>query len=221
MPSRRRYQDGCAAAHALDLIGERWALLVVRDLLLGPRRFTDLRGALPGISPNVLSQRLGDLEDSGVVRRRQLPPPAASWVYELTDWGQELEPVLQGLGRWGARSPDLPRGSAISLATLITAMKTMFYPPAAQDLNATLALRLGQEDFGVRVENSRLSVTPGAPARPDAAIRGDVQTLGALIFGGQSLAEAEARGTVVVGGDRPVAERFLRIFRLPEPVGVP
>ena len=101
----RSYEDGCAAAHALDLIGERWALLVVRELLLGPKRFTDLRAGLPGISPNVLSQRLDELERVGVVRRRRLLPPAASWVYDLTPWGQELEPIILQLGRWGARSP--------------------------------------------------------------------------------------------------------------------
>ena len=95
----RTYDDACAAAHALDLIGERWALLVVRELLLGPKRFTDLRAGLPGVSPNVLAQRLRELERAGVVRRRKLPPPAASRVYELTDWGKELEPVIVRLGR--------------------------------------------------------------------------------------------------------------------------
>src|SRR5918997_5673996 len=106
MATMRTYCDGCAAAHALDLVGERWALLVVRELLLGPKRFTDLRAGLPSASPNVLAQRLRELEEAGVVRRRKLPPPAASRVYELTDWGMELEPVIIGLGRWGARSPS-------------------------------------------------------------------------------------------------------------------
>ena len=94
MAGKRSYDDGCAAAHALDLVGERWALLVVRELVLGPRRFTDLRAGLPGISPNVLTQRLEELEQGSVVRRRKLPPPAASWVYELTEWGAQLEGVL-------------------------------------------------------------------------------------------------------------------------------
>src|SRR5688572_21078405 len=99
----RSYEDGCAAAHALDIVGERWALLVVRELLLGPKRFTDLRTGLPGISPNVLASRLGELERTAVVRRRRLMPPAGSWVYELTPWGRELEPIILGLGHWGAR----------------------------------------------------------------------------------------------------------------------
>ena len=104
MATRRTCCDGCAAAHALDLVGERWALLVVRELLLGPKRFTDLRAGLPGVSPNVLAERLRELERAGVVRRRKLPPPAASRVYELTDWGMELEPVIISLGRWCANN---------------------------------------------------------------------------------------------------------------------
>jgi DNA-binding HxlR family transcriptional regulator len=105
MATMRTYDDGCAAAHALDLVGERWALLVVRELLLGPKRFTDLRAGLPAVSSNVLSQRLRELEQAGVVRRRRLPPPAGSRVYELTDWGMELEPVIIRLGRWGPATP--------------------------------------------------------------------------------------------------------------------
>src|SRR2546423_9041183 len=112
MPVRRKYDQGCGSAHALDLIGDRWALLVVRELVLGPKRFSDLRAGLPGIGPNVLSQRLKELEQVGVLRRRVLPPPAASTVYELTEWGAELEDVLVRLGRWGARSPDMPREAA-------------------------------------------------------------------------------------------------------------
>src|SRR3990170_3687429 len=111
--TKRTYDDACAAAHALDLIGERWALLVVRELLLGPKRFTDLKAGLPGASPNVLAQRLRDLEGVGIVRRRKLPPPAASRVYELTEWGLELEPAIISLGRWGARSPSKPCDAAL------------------------------------------------------------------------------------------------------------
>ena len=112
MSSRRKYDQGCGSAHALDLIGDRWALLVVRELLLGPKRFTDLRDGLPGIGPNVLTQRLKELEEIGVLRRRVLPPPAASTVYELTEWGQELEEVLVRLGRWGARSPSMENSTS-------------------------------------------------------------------------------------------------------------
>jgi DNA-binding HxlR family transcriptional regulator len=137
---RRTYDDGCAAAHALDLIGERWALLVVRELLLGPKRFTDLRAGLPHASPNVLAQRLRELEVVGVVRRRKLPPPAASKVYELTDWGLELEPVIVRLGRWGARSPSRPRDAGLSVDSLILSCRTMFDPRAAEGLTASYEL---------------------------------------------------------------------------------
>jgi DNA-binding HxlR family transcriptional regulator len=110
MTNKRRYDDGCATAHALELVGERWALLVVRELLLGPKRFTDLRHDLPGLSPNVLSQRLSELEEASLVIRRKLPPPAPATVYELTKWGYELEPLVREFGRWAARSPGLPGG---------------------------------------------------------------------------------------------------------------
>src|ERR1700716_1634068 len=105
----RNYEDGCAAAHGLALIGERWALLVVRELLLGPKRFTDLRAGLAGISPNVLTQRLEEMERAAIVQRRKLAPPGAAWVYELTEWGQQLEPVVKALGRWASRSPFKPQ----------------------------------------------------------------------------------------------------------------
>src|SRR5918998_4174539 len=108
MATKRTYGDGCAIAHGLDLVGERWALLVVRELLLGPKRFTDLKTGLPNASPNVISDRLRELEQAGLVTREKLPPPAGSRVYALTDWGRELEPTVLSLGRWAARSPALP-----------------------------------------------------------------------------------------------------------------
>lgn len=221
MSGKRSYDDGCAAAHALDLVGERWALLVVRELLLGPRRFSDLQAGLPHISPNVLSRRLKDLEAIGVVRRQKLPPPAGVWVYELSEWGYELEPILQQLGRWGARSPWQPAEAPISLATLVTAMKTMFHPPAAEGLEATYELRLAAECFRVRVAGGQLEIARGRAERPDAVLEGDVATLGGLAFGGQSFAEAVASGRLTVHGDEELARRFLRLFKLPEPVAPP
>src|SRR5687767_14711475 len=131
MPPKRSYEDGCATAHALDIIGERWALLVVRELLLGPKRFTDLRADLPGVSPNVLSQRLDELERVAVLRRRRLAPPAAAWVYELTEWGAELEPVILQLGRWGARSPFMKPDLPMSVDSLALSLRAMFDPGAA------------------------------------------------------------------------------------------
>jgi DNA-binding HxlR family transcriptional regulator len=138
MVGRRKYDEGCAVAHALDLIGERWALLVVRELLLGPKRFTDLRAGMPGASPDVLAQRLRELTEAGVVRQRKLPPPAGSQIYELTDWGAELEPVVNGLGRWGSRSPSMPFDADSSVDSLVLSLRALFDAQAVQGFNATV-----------------------------------------------------------------------------------
>ena len=217
MATMRTYCDGCAAAHALDLIGERWALLVVRELLLGPKRFTDLRAGLPGVSPNVLAQRLRELEAAGVVRRRKLPPPAASRVYELTDWGMELEPVIIRLGRWGARSPSRPRDAGLGVDSLILSFRTMFDPRAAEGLNASYELRFGEDRFRAEVAEGRFEVTRGAANRPGAIIEADPATLAALVYEGRELAEALDSGEIKIEGDRSAVERFLSLFPLPEP----
>src|SRR5215212_735017 len=214
---RRTYCDGCAAAHALDLVGERWALLVVRELLLGPKRFTDLRAGLPGASPNVLAQRLRELEGAGVVRRRKLPPPAASRVYELTDWGMELEPVIVRLGRWGARSPSKPREAALGVDSLILSFRTMFDPLAAGGLTASYELRLGEDRFRAEVADGRFEIVRGGAERPDATIETDAGTLAALVYEGRQLTEAVSSGGVKIEGDEPLVARFLTLFPLPEP----
>ena len=133
---RRTYDDGCAAAHALDLIGQRWALLVVCKLLLGPKRFTDLRAGMPHASPDVLSRCLRELEQAGVVRRRELPPPAGSRVYELSEWGMELEPVILWLGRWGARSLWRPQDAQVGIDSIILSLRTKFDALAAEGIEA-------------------------------------------------------------------------------------
>jgi DNA-binding HxlR family transcriptional regulator len=214
---RRSYDDGCAAAHALDLVGERWALLVVRELLLGPKRFTDLRAGLPNASPNVLAQRLRDLEGAGVVRRRKLPPPAASRVYELTDWGMELEPVIIRLGRWGARSPSKPGDAVLGIDSLILSLRTMFDPRAADGLRATYELHLGEDRFRAVVADGRFEIARGGAQRPDAIIETDPGTLAALVYGGHQLAEALRSGDLKIEGDEEAVARFLTLFPLPEP----
>ena len=218
MATRRTYCDACAAAHALDLIGERWALLVVRELLLGPKRFTDLRAGLPNASPNVLAQRLRELEGAGVVRRRKLPPPAASRVYELTDWGEEVEPVIIGLGRWGARSPLRPRDAGLGVDSLILSFRTMFDPRAAEGLNASYELRLGEDRFRAVVANGRLEVERGGAERPDAIIESDPATMAVLVYEGRRLDEALRSGDIKFKGDSSAVERFLGLFPLPEPI---
>jgi DNA-binding HxlR family transcriptional regulator len=213
----RTYCDACAAAHALDLVGERWALLVVRELLLGPKRFTDLRAGLPHASPNVLSQRLRELERAGVVRRRKLPPPAASRVYELTEWGEELEPVIISLGRWGARSPSRPRDAELGVDSLILSFRTMFDPRAAEGLRASYEVRLGEESFRAVVAEGRFEVERGTADRPDATIETDPGTLAALVYEGRRLAEALRSGDIKIEGEESAVERFLGLFSLPEP----
>ena len=222
MATMRSYDDGCAAAHALDLVGERWALLVVRELLLGPKRFTDLRTGLPNASPNVLAQRLRELEGAGVVRRRKLPPPAASRVYELTEWGMELEPVIIRLGRWGARSPSMSREAALGVDSFILSLRTMFDERAAEGLEASYELRFGEDVFRAVVTDGSFEVERGAAEQPDAIVETDPATLAALVYDGRgTLAEALRSGEVKIEGEESVVERFLELFSLPEPAAAP
>jgi DNA-binding HxlR family transcriptional regulator len=217
MATKRTYDDGCAAAHALDLVGERWALLVVRELLLGPKRFTDLRAGLPHASPNVLAERLRGLEAAGIVRRRRLPPPAASKIYELTAWGEELEPVIIRLGRWGARSPSKPADASLGVDSLILSLRTMFDPGAAGDLEASYELRMGEDRFSAEVREGDFEVERGSSEQPDAIVEADSNTLAELVYQDRPLSEALRSGEVRIEGDEAAVERFLELFPLPEP----
>ena len=211
----RTYGEACAAAHALDLVGERWALLVVRELLLGPKRFADLRAGLPGVSPNVLAERLRGLESAGVVRRRKLPPPAASKVYELTEWGEELEPVIVSLGRWGVRSPSKPADAALGLDSLILSFRTMFDPRAAEGFEASYEFRLGEERFRAEVSDGGFEISRGSADHPDATVETDHGTLAVLVYDGRDLAEALRSGELSIRGDEEAVKRFLTFFPLP------
>ena len=166
MANKRTYGDRCGVARALDVVGERWALLVVRELLLGPKRFTDLRAGLPGLSPDVLSQRLRELEQAGLVRRRKLAPPAGSRVYELTERGLALEPILLELGRWGSHAPVPEDDAAFGADSFVIALRTLFDPEAAAGLDVTVELRLGEDRFRWRVAEGRFEVARGAADRP-------------------------------------------------------
>jgi DNA-binding HxlR family transcriptional regulator len=217
MVGRRKYDQGCAVAHALDLIGERWALLVVRELLLGPKRFTDLRTGIPGASPDVLAQRLRELIEAGVVRQGKLPPPASSQVYALTDWGAELEPVITGLGRWGSRSTSFDPAADSSVDSLVLSLRALFDAQAAHGLSATFALRLGENDFRVAIDGGGLEITRGEAENPSATIVTDRPTLAALLYGGRPLDDALRTGDAKVTGKTAAVTRFLRLFRLPQP----
>ena len=220
MATTRTYDDGCAAAHALDLVGERWALLVVRELLLGPKRFTDLRSGLPHASPNVLAQRLRDLESAGVVRRGKLPPPAASKIYELTEWGRDLEPVIIALGRWGVRSPTKPPDAELGVDSLILSFRTMFDPERAEGLDASYEFRLGEDRFRAEVVEGRLEIERGTAEQPDATVEADAGTLAALVYDDLELDDTLSSGDLRITGDRAEVERFLALFPLPEPAAV-
>jgi DNA-binding HxlR family transcriptional regulator/putative sterol carrier protein len=217
MPSKRTYGDPCGVARALDLVGERWALLVVRELVLGPKRFTDLRAGLPNLSPDVLSQRLRGLEGAGIVRRRMLPPPAASRVYELTDWGRELEPVVLALGRWGSRAPFPPGDEPLGIDALVLALRTLFDPRAADGLRASYELRLGEHRFHARIAGGALELARASAEHPDVIIETDPATLAALLWHDRELAEAARAGAIRIDGNRAVVERFLELFPPPEP----
>jgi DNA-binding HxlR family transcriptional regulator len=211
----RTYGDMCGIARALDVIGERWALLVVRELILGPKRFTDLRAGLPNIGPDVLSQRLRELEAAGVLRRRTLAPPAASRVYELTERGRQLEPVLLALGEWGSAAPVPPGSPGLGVDSTIIALRTLFDARAAGDLAATYELRLGDQTFRARVAGGELELERGEAPEADATIASDPWPLGGMLWQGYTLEDAERAGDATVGGDRRAAKRFLGLFPLP------
>jgi DNA-binding HxlR family transcriptional regulator/putative sterol carrier protein len=216
----RTYGDGCAIAAGLDLIGERWALLVVRELLLGPKRYTDLQRGLPNASPNVLSERLRELERDGVVRRRKLPPPAGSRVYELTAWGRELEGIVVALGHWATRSGSPPRDAPVGVDSVIIALRSRFNSGAAEGLHARYELRLGEDRFQIVVADEGIEVARGDHDQADATIEADPATLAAVLWGEGSLTDARRAGAVVIEGDATVARRFFRLFPVPEPVAV-
>jgi DNA-binding HxlR family transcriptional regulator len=216
MAKRRTYGDRCGIARALDVVGERWALLVVRELLLGPKRFTDLRTGLPLVSPDVLAQRLRELEQGGVVRRRTLAPPAGSKVYELTDRGRELEPVILGLGRWGSSEPFLPGDAKLGPDSAVIALLTAFNPTAADGLDATYELRLDEQVFRARVADGRVDFARGTADDPDATIETDPRTLATVLWHGRKLAEAEGSGDLEIDGSRRAAIRFIRLFQVPK-----
>ena len=222
MAEKRSYADMCRFAFALDLVGERWALLVVRELVLGPKRFTDLRAGLPHASPNVLSQRLRELEQAGVIRRRTLPPPAGSRVYELTEWGAELGPVVTLLGHWGARAPTRPDADQISPDAIMLAFRAHFDAERARDLRATHEVRLGDSRYTVGIADGELDLRRGEAEDPDLVVETDPETLGMVIGGERSPADAVDSGAMKVeGAGRRDLERFFAVFPMPEPAPEP
>ena len=213
--TRRHYEDACGTAHALDLVGERWALLVVRELMLGPKRFSDLKADLPGISANVLTQRLEGLEESGIVTRRKLPPPASVQVYELTPWGYETGPVFEAMGRWAARSPHHDPSLPISPISLLLSFRTMFDAGRAEAFKARIGVKFGPESFVVTIADGRIQTARGETAGADVVFDGSSQALAAAVYGGQPLDGLATAGALSTSGDHAIAQRFLGLFPLP------
>lgn len=215
--SKRAYGQYCGLVRALELIGERWALLIVRDLLVGPRRFTDLRQGLPRIPSNVLAARLKELEAAGVVERRVLPRPKAGVVYDLTEYGRELEDAVIRLGRWGAKSLGEPRPEEIVTAdSMVMAFRSTFRPEGAEAYEGEMRyeLRLGPVVVHVRVKDGVLAeVAEGALPDADLVIETG-PAIKALMAGEVMPKEAVENGSVRLSGDPELLSRFAEMFRI-------
>jgi len=206
---KRRYDDACGLAHALDLIGERWALLVLREMMYGPRRFSELKVDLPGISANVLTQRLTELERRGLVRKVRLPPPASVQVYEATAWGLEAAPVIGQIGKWAARSPLHDPTLPLSHVSVMMSLQTMLDPARAGDLAGRLGFRLGEASYVATLGGGRLDVERREIADCDVTFTVRPADLAAVVYGGAPLE------SIGVEGDIALARHFVTLFPLP------
>jgi DNA-binding HxlR family transcriptional regulator len=211
--AKRSYDDACGVAHALELIGERWAPLVLRELMFGPRRFSELKADLPGISANVLTQRLTELEERGLVKKSRLPPPASVQVYQATDWGLEAAPVMRALGRWAVRSPRHSTELFVSPVSIMMSMETMFDPSRAEGFAARVGFRFGERGYVAEVRDCRLDVRQGVPDGADAVLDSSPAEIAGVLYGGAPLE------SVKMVGDKMVAERFRTLFDFPTKAG--
>ena len=212
----RSYAQLCGIATALDVIGDRWAPLIVRDLLLGPLRFGDLAEGLPGIGTNTLTARLKHLEAAEVVERRLLPLPDRGTVYELTDYGRELEPILLALGRWGTRSMGRVPGEVVTRSRWLVAAMLAFHNPGRRVARPTTwELRLSDGIFTVAAEATSLTVAAGAPERADLVLTASDAELHALLTRQLTPADAVASGAVTLDGDVDALERLVELFEFP------
>jgi DNA-binding HxlR family transcriptional regulator len=208
MTGVRSYGDQCGVARSLDVIGERWALLIVRELLLGPKRFNDLLAGLAGASPNVISQRLRQLADHGVIRQRDLGPPARVRLYELTDWGRELEPVVLHLGQWGTRAP-LPDGAQVGLDSLLLAIKANVDPARVA---GRYELRIGADTFTVDTTADSVQFRRGTTDQPNATVTTDADTFRAVCFGQRSVSDAIESGDLRLDGEPEATSRLTNLL---------
>jgi DNA-binding HxlR family transcriptional regulator len=218
--SHRSYNQYCGLAYALDIVGERWTILMIRELIAGPRRFTDLLAGLPGISTNLLAERLKRLEQQGLIVRRVLPPPAASTVYELTELGQSLETSLLELGKWGSQfvPPSAEGAALLNVGSYALTLKTFFRPELAQGIDETYELRIDDEVMQVRISGGEIEVKQGTAVNPDAIFQTDIATYLGLLQQQIQPDEAIAQGLVQVMGDPAALNRFLDLCGLPHPI---
>jgi DNA-binding HxlR family transcriptional regulator len=210
----RSYADSCGIARALDAVGDRWTLLVVRELVLGSKRYTDLQAGLGRIAPDVLAQRLRDLEAAGLVRRATDPGPGRARVYELTDQGRRLEPVLHTLGRFGSTLPMPPDASALSVDAAVVALQTTFRPERAGNIAASYELRLDGDVFTATVADGALELRRGPAEAPVATLGTSTRVLAGLLWHGRSLAGAVSAGDATVRGDHTLLRRLLGLFEV-------
>jgi DNA-binding HxlR family transcriptional regulator len=217
--SRRSYDQYCAVARGLDLIGDRWTMLLIRDLLLGPKRYKDMLAGMPGIGTNLLADRLRELEGAGLLERVVLPPPAGSTVYQLTGAGKTLEPVVISLGRWGAQFMGQPKRTDVMVPrAYFIAMRGVYDAQAAAGITETYEVRIDDLVFEIRVEDGRLTTSEGRTSHPDATFSMTVETLNALMFQLITPAAVLATGRVKIEkGDQKALERLFKIVGFHRP----
>ena len=210
---KRRYEDACGLAHAMELLGERWAMLVLRELAYGPRRFSELKADLTGISANVLTQRLTELESRGLIRKTKLPPPASIQVYEATEWGLDVVPLIASLGKWAARSPWHNPELRMSHVSVVMSLQTLISPTLAQGIDARIGFQFGDTSYVTTVHDGRLDVERTKVENCDVIFTGAPSEVAAVIHGGAPFE------LIRVEGDMALAKRFVKLFPLPPKIG--
>lgn len=213
---KRWYDDACGTALALEFVGERWSLLVMRELVFGPRRFGEIKTNLPGISANVLTQRLESLETAGIVVRRRLASPANVQVYDLTQWGHEAAPLMRDLGRWAARSPRHDPMAFMSGASAMMSLQTLVDPARLADAEMAVAFAMPVDHFVVRTGRDGVTVVRGEGDRAEAIFTGDTMAMRRTIYGKEGF---DREGTLALSGDRTIAQAFVDLFALPAKTG--
>ena len=213
--TKRWYDDACGTALALEIVGERWALLIIRELMFGPRRFGEIKANLPGISANVLTQRLDGLEKTGVVLRRKLPSPANVQVYDLTDWGRSAEVMIRELGFWAARSPRHDPFAFMSIASAMISLRTLIDPARAAETAMTVGFRFPDDGFLARLAAGELAVERADPGAAEVVFTGDTMALRRTIYGNEGV---DGDGLLAVRGDPAAAQAFIDLFALPQKV---